>query len=89
MLPEHLNGFAAGGRLSNHLHVRLIVDDGCDALAEQGMIVNAEDADVRLFAHLFSSLDFCPLLSCHLASHRNKLLLLGSLWKAISAGTDN
>ena len=41
-----LDRLPSGGRLGHQAHVGLAVDDGGDALAEERMIVNAEDADV-------------------------------------------
>ena len=48
MLAEALDRLAAGRRLGDQHHVRLAVDDGGDAFAQQRMIVDAEDADLWL-----------------------------------------
>jgi hypothetical protein len=38
--------------LRYHEHVRLIIDDGTDSLAQQGMIVDTENANTNLVASL-------------------------------------
>jgi len=46
-----LEGFAATGRFSNQLHVRLVLNDGGDPFAEKRVIVDAQDANAILTGH--------------------------------------
>ena len=57
MLAILLNGLATACCLRYQQHVRLTIDDGCDPLAKQGVVVNAENPNPDLIAH--SLLPFC------------------------------
>jgi hypothetical protein len=45
MEAELLDAVAAGGRLGDHLHVRLTINQGCDALTDEHVIVDAQQAN--------------------------------------------
>jgi hypothetical protein len=50
-LPVLTDAVAAVGGLADQMHVRLGGDDAGDPLAQQRMIVNAENADAVILAH--------------------------------------
>src|SRR5713226_4932948 len=64
VLPKLLNGFPRIGGLRYQQHVRLIVDDRGEALAQQGMIIYAENADLSFFGHRTCSLPDCDFSFC-------------------------
>jgi hypothetical protein len=91
MLPVFNNSFLRVRSLSHQQHVRLIVDDGGEALAEKRMVVHAENTDLNFFCHRACSLpDFSPFF-IFLYNLDNQLAgrLPGRTSKAMLAGTDN
>jgi hypothetical protein len=55
VLAKLLDSFVSVGRLGDHPHVGLIINDGADPFAHQRMIIDAEDANLSRFAHFFCS----------------------------------
>src|SRR5689334_22425039 len=47
-----LNGFVPAGCLRDDLHVRLAVNNRCDPLPQEGMIIHAEHPNANLIVHL-------------------------------------
>src|SRR5262249_61551904 len=91
MLTELLDGFAAVGGLGHQRHVRLAVDDGGDSLAQQRMIINAQDADAGLITHFFPSFTglglFLLFAANNLAQHLGRRFD-DLVWQSAWIGTD-
>jgi hypothetical protein len=44
-MRDHRHGFLARGRLANNAHIRMALENRADALAQDRMVVDEDDAD--------------------------------------------
>ena len=64
MRSELFDGFPSVGRLRNQLHVSFRVDQRCDSLAKERVVVDAKDSNrLRIAAHDFCSWRITGILS--------------------------